>query len=80
MNAKLIGFAIATALFATGASAGQPTGRDSVYATPGTTFPSAKAAKAVPGNGRGTVTALELPAPTPKDKVNFAETARYGRS
>jgi hypothetical protein len=44
MNAKLIGFAIATALFATGASAGQPTGRDSVYATPGTSFPSAKTA------------------------------------
>ena len=81
MNAKLLSFAVAAALFAsTGAFADQPNGRDSVYAKAGSTFPSAKVAKAIPGNGRGTVTAFELPAPTPKDKVNFAETPRYGRS
>jgi hypothetical protein len=81
MNAKLLSFAIAAALFtATSAFADQPFGRGSVYANPGATFPTAKVAKAIPGNGRGTVTAYELPAPTPKDKVNVAETIRYGRS
>ena len=81
MNARLISFAIAAALFAsTSAFADQPFGRGSVYATAGTTFPSVKADKGIPGNGRGTVTAYELPAPTPKDTVNVAETIRYGRS
>ncbi len=78
MNAKLV--AIALALFATSAVAGQSTGRDSVYAAPGATFPSAQSAKAAPGNGRGTVTAYDLPAPTPRDKANFAETTRPGRT
>ncbi len=81
MNAKLISFAIAAALFAsTSAFADQPFGRGSVYATPGTTFPSAKADKGIPGNGRGTVTPNDLPAPTPKDKVEFAGTIRPGRT
>jgi hypothetical protein len=81
MNAKLISLTIAAAVFASsGAFAGQPNGRDSVYATPGVTLPSAKVAKAHVGNGRGTVTAYDLPAPTAKDKVNFAGTIRPGRS
>ena len=81
MNAKFATLTLAAALFAaTSAFAGQPNGRDSVYATPGVTLPSSKVAKAIPGNGRSTVTAYELPAPTPKDKSNFAGTLRPGRA
>jgi hypothetical protein len=80
MNAKLATLTLAAAVFATGAFAGQPNGRDSVYANPGVTLPGAKVVKIHPGNGRGTVTALDLPAPTPKDKVQFTESVRPGRS
>jgi hypothetical protein len=81
MNVKFASLTLAAALFAaTSAFAGQPHGRDSVYANPGVTLPSAKVAKTSPGNGRGTVTAYDLPAPTPKDKSNFAASPRPGRA
>jgi hypothetical protein len=81
MNAKLISLTIAAALFAaTSASAGQPNGRDSVYTTPGSSFPSAKAVRTVPGNGRGTVTANDLPAPTPKPTAVGEVKVRFGRT
>jgi hypothetical protein len=81
MNAKLASLTFAAAVFAaTSAFAGQPSGRDSVYANPGVTVPSAKVAKTSPGNGRGTVTAYDLPAPTPKERATFAGTLRPGRA
>jgi hypothetical protein len=79
MNAtKMI--AIAAALFASSAAfAAQPTGRDSVYADPGISIPGAKAAKAAPGNGRGSVYATDLPAPTPKTAIGEVK-VRFGRA
>jgi hypothetical protein len=80
MNAKLIGLAIAAALFtSTSAFAAQPNGRDSVYAAPGTSFPGAKIAKARNGNGRGSVYAADLPAPTSKTTVGDVK-IRFGRA
>ncbi len=83
MNAKLIrarsltlGAALAL-LASTSALAGQPFGRDSVYAAPGS--PVTKVAAAKPGNGRGSVYAADLPAPTPKDQV-IAVTFKPGRA
>ena len=80
MNAKLISLSIAAALFvSTSAMAAQPNGRDSVYAATGTSFPSAKATQAHTGNGRGSVYAADLPAPTPKTAVGEVK-ARFGRA
>jgi len=62
MNVKLISFAIATALFASGALANQPQGRDSVYAVPGGT--SSKATAITARNGRDSVYAIDMPAST----------------
>jgi len=84
MNAKLISPKLITlgAAFAllasTGALAGQPFGRDSVHAAPGS--PTTKVAAAKPGNGRGSVYATNLPAPTPKDRVRIAVTFKPGRA
>ena len=81
MNAKLISFAVAAALFtSTSAFADQPSGRDSVYATPGASMPSAQVAKTRTGNGRGSVYASDLPAPTPKDSIRVVTTFRPGRA
>ncbi len=81
MNAKQIGFVVVAALFATSAFAGQPSGRDSVYAAAGTSFPSAHSTPAaVTGNGRGSVYASQLPAPTAKDQVKFVAAPRAGRA
>jgi hypothetical protein len=66
MNAKLITLAIASALFASTAFAAQPNGRDSVYAAAGATLPAAKATQVHAGNGRGSIYAADLPAPTPR--------------
>jgi hypothetical protein len=80
MNAKLISLGIAAALFASASAfAAQPNGRDSVFATGESSFPSAKAARAAIGNGRGSVYAADLPAPTPKTAVGEIK-ARFGRS
>jgi hypothetical protein len=80
MNAKLISLTLAAALFAsTGAFAGQPNGRDSVYAAPDAGFPSAKVARATSGNGRGSVYAADLPAPTPKTAIGEVK-HRFGRA
>jgi hypothetical protein len=79
MNAtKMI--AVAAALFASSAAfAAQPAGRDSVYADPGVSVPGAKAAKAAPGNGRGSVYAADLPAPTPKTAIGEIK-VKFGRA
>jgi hypothetical protein len=78
MNARLISFSAALALLAsTSAFAGQPFGRDSVYAAPGSSVTKVAAAK--PGNGRGSVYAADLPAPTPKDQV-IAVSFKPGRA
>jgi hypothetical protein len=80
MNAKLISLSIAAALFAsTSAIAAQPNGRDSVYAAPGASFPSAKVATSRSGSGRGSVYAADLPAPTPKTAIGEVK-ARFGRA
>ena len=76
---KLITLGAAFALLAsTSALAGQPFGRDSVYAAPNS--PTTKVAAAKPGNGRGSVYASDLPAPTPKDQVRIATTFKPGRA
>ena len=65
MNAKLTGFTITAAPFASGAFAGQLSGRDSVYAEAGST-----SIKTTPGaalSGRGSIYATELPAPTKRN-------------
>ena len=81
MNAKLISLSIAAAaLFASsGAFAGQPNGRDSVYAAPGASFPSAQVARAHDGNGRASVYAADLPAPTPKTAIGEIK-VKFGRA
>ncbi len=81
MNAKQIGFVVA-ALFATSAFAGQPSGRDSFYAEAGASFPSAKttAAAAPARDGRGSVYATQLPAPTSQGNVNVVAAAKPGRA
>lgn len=81
MNAKLISFTVAAALLAsTSAFAGQPSGRDSVYAAPGVSIPGAQAAKTYTGGGRGSVYASDLPAPTPKESAKVAVNFRAGRA
>lgn len=80
MNTKLIGLTAAIALLAsTSAFAGQPFGRDSVYAAPGGAG-GAKVATAKARNGRSSVYAADLPAPTPKDQVRIAVTFKPGRA
>ena len=80
MKTKLISMTLAAALFAsTSAFAGQPNGRDSVYAAPDASFPSANAARTTNGNGRGSVYASDLPAPTPKSAIGEVK-QRFGRA
>jgi hypothetical protein len=78
MNVKMVSLAAALALLASSAvCAHQPSGRSSVYATPGgaastpgaTASTPGKVEKAHPGNGRGSVYARDLPPPTPRDRV-----------
>jgi hypothetical protein len=80
MNAKLISLSAAFALLAsTSAFAGQPFGRDSVYAAPGGAATSTVAAAKL-RNGRGSVYAADLPAPTPKAQVRIAVSFKPGRA
>ena len=80
MNAKLISLTIAAALFAsTSAFADQTNGRDSVYAAAGATLPSAKVTRTHTGNGRSTVYAADLPAPTPKTAIGEVK-VKFGRA
>jgi hypothetical protein len=80
LTPKLVTLGIALALASTSAFAGQPFGRDSVYAAPGSTHSGTKVAAAKAGNGRGSVYASDLPAPTPKDKVRIAVVSKLGRA
>jgi hypothetical protein len=80
MNAKLMNLTLAAALFASASAfAGQPNGRDSVYAASGSSFPSAKVTRATSGNGRGSVYAADLPAPSPRTAVGEIK-QRFGRT
>lgn len=82
MNAKLTSFAIAAALLgSTSVLAGQPFGRDSVYAASGGSAGTpSKAVTATSRAGRGTVYAYDLPAPTPKAKVKITVIFKHGRA
>jgi len=81
MNARLISFTLAAALLgSTAAYAGQPNGRDSVYAAAGPTTTSPVKGPAVTRAGRASVYAADVPAPTPKDQVRIAVTPRPGRA
>jgi hypothetical protein len=66
-------------LVAAPAWADQPAGRSSVYAPPSAVNTPRKAEKAEPGNGRGSVYARDLPAPTPRDQTQ-ALVIRPGRA
>lgn len=71
MNVNMASLAAALALLAstTMCAAGQPSGRSSVYATPGPTSTPPKVEKAESGNGRNSVYARDLPPPTPRADV-----------
>jgi hypothetical protein len=80
MESRLVPLHLVVAMLAsTSALAGQPHGRDSVYAAPEGSFPSAKATRAATGSGRGSVYASDLPAPTPRTDVGEV-TPRFGRT
>ncbi len=81
MNAKLISFAVAAALLgSSGVLAGQPFGRDSVYAAHGNTGTRSKAATAINRASRSSVYAYDLPAPTPKGRVKITVIFKPGRT
>lgn len=90
MNMKLIGLTAAFALLAstTVYAQQQPFGRDSVYTPPdGASTPAqvgtstgAARARTAPGNGRGSVYARNLPAPTPRDQVTVRGPLKPGRA
>jgi hypothetical protein len=70
MSVKLAGLSAALALIAAvPVYADQPSGRSSVYAKPGATSTPPRIEKAQAGNGRASVYARDLPAPTPRDRV-----------
>jgi hypothetical protein len=70
MNVRAAGLSAAIALLvAAPVCANQPSGRSSVYASPGRAHTPPKIGKAAPGNGRSSVYAHDLPAPTPRDRV-----------
>ena len=82
MNAKLIGVAVVlAALGSTNVFAGQPFGRDSVYATPGATY-SSKSSQ-VAGNirpGRSSVYVGDVPAPRAPSAVAGTAVPKPGRA
>jgi hypothetical protein len=83
MKTKLLALSAALALLAstTALCADQPSGRSSVYATPGkSSLPPAKVSKTVPGNGRSSVYARDVPAPTPRDSVVVTGPLKPGRT
>ena len=82
MNTKLTRLTLVAALLsATSAFADQPLGRDSVYAAAGASTASRTGSvSAVAGNGRGSVYAADLPAPTSKERVRIAVTLKPGRA
>jgi hypothetical protein len=83
MNAKLIAAAVALGLLGSvNVHAGQQFGRDSVYATPGTTSYSSKS-NAVAGvirPGRSSVYVGDVPAPRPAGPVATSIVPKPGRA
>ena len=81
MKARAISFTLAAAVLASAtAFAGQPNGRDSVYAEPSPSTTGASGGPAVTRAGRASMYAYDVPAPTPKDKVELAVTLKPGRA
>ena len=81
MNAKLIGFAVAFALLgSTNAFAGQNSGRDSVYATPGSHASKSTAAATTIRQGRSSVYVGDVKAPVSKSTVADTVTFKPGRA
>ncbi len=80
--AKRLSFAVIATLFASSAFAGQPTGRDSIYAEATASFPTAHASAvtAPSREGRASVYASELPAPTAKGDVKVVAAPKAGRA
>jgi hypothetical protein len=80
VNIKLAGLSAALALLvAAPVCADQSSGRSSVYASPSAGSTPPKIEKAEPGNGRNSVYARDLPAPTPRDRAQ-ALLIRPGRA
>jgi len=81
MNAKLIGFAVALALLgSTNAFAGQNSGRDSVYATPGSHSSKPTAVAAHTRHGRSSVYVGDVQAPVSKSTVADTVAFKPGRA
>jgi hypothetical protein len=80
MESRLVPLHLVVAMLASSSAlAGQPNGRDSVFAAPDGSFPSANAARETGGNARGSVYASDLPAPTPRTDVGEVN-PRFGRT
>ena len=81
MNAKLIGFAVAIALLgSTNVFAGQNSGRDSVYATPGSHSSKSTAVTTTIRQGRSSVYVGDVQAPVSKSTVADTVVFRPGRA
>ena len=82
MHTKLTRLTLAAALLcATSAFADQPFGRGSVYAAAGTgSSRKPGPVTAANGNGRSSVYAANLPAPTRKERVQLAAPLKPGRA
>jgi len=81
MNAKLIGVAVALALLGSAnVFAGQPFGRDSVYATPGTYSSKSSVVAVNVRHGRSSVYVGDVPAPRPASPVAASTIVKPGRA
>ena len=81
MRATVISFTFAAALLGSASAfADQPFGRGSVYAATGPVTHTPAKGPAVTRAGRGSVFASDVPAPTPKDKVQLAVALKPGRA
>ncbi|HZP86475.1 MAG TPA: hypothetical protein VFB54_06620 [Burkholderiales bacterium] len=77
MNAKTILFI--AAIFASSGALAESYGRDSVYAKSGTTTSKPSKGTAVAGNGRSSVYATDLPAPS-RSTEYAATISKFGRA
>jgi hypothetical protein len=82
MKANIVSLiSVATLVAAFSAGTAQAAGRDSVYAQPGGSLPSLKSQVVTINRiGRGSVTANDLPAPTPKERVRVTGEMKAGRA
>ena len=81
MRTTAISLTLAAALLGSASAfAVQPFGRDSVYAASGPVTHSPAKGPAATRDGRASVFASDVPAPTPKDKVQIAVALKPGRA